>query len=163
MARAFFHIILTGFLITFSGTAFAETERLGTLNFKPLSEMPSDLETTQARGIASDIKIAVNGVVGRAFVTQYFYNDTPDWQEGIYTYPLPEDAAVDSLIMMVGNKRIVGFVDEKKKAREIYEQAKQNGQATRLILRPDLSLKDCRQVRRIIYRFWNRMGHINFN
>lgn len=96
------------------------------------SEAPS-VKSVRAKGVASDIEMDIQGMAARVHVTQYFYNDTDQWREGVYVYPLPNDSAVDRLIMMVGNKRIIGFVHEKEKAREIYEKAKDNGQATALM------------------------------
>jgi len=86
-----------------------------------------------ARGIASEMEIDVHGNIGRARVIQYFANDTDQWQEGKYTYPLPPDAAVDKLVMMVGPHRILGFVAQREKARHVYEQAKRDGKAASLV------------------------------
>ncbi|MGI9500620.1 MAG: marine proteobacterial sortase target protein, partial [Geminicoccaceae bacterium] len=60
-------------------------------------------------------------------------NDTSAWQEGVYQFPLPDDAAVDSLTMMIGNRRVIGFVTGKEEAKEIYETAKTEGQAAGLV------------------------------
>lgn len=103
------------------------------LNFAPMRFFNAELQTySDAPGIASDIHIDINGTIARTTVTQYFLNDTEDWQEGVYTYPLPDNASVDSLTMMVGNKRIIGFVHEKQQAKKIYEAAKAKGQAASL-------------------------------
>ena len=86
-----------------------------------------------APGIATEIDIDVHGTIARTQVIQYFANNTDQWQEGTYTYPLPDDAAVDRLVMVVGDKRILGFVAEKEKARKIYETAKAQGKVTSLV------------------------------
>ncbi len=86
-----------------------------------------------APGIASDIHISIEGTIGRTNVTQYFMNNTDSWQEGIYRYPLPDNAAVDSLTMMIGEKRIIGFVHEKEEAIKIYNAAKKEGKAAGLV------------------------------
>ena len=62
-----------------------------------------------APGIASEMRIQIDGTIARTTVTQYFLNDTEAWREGIYQFPLPDDAAVDSLTMMVGERRVIGF------------------------------------------------------
>ena len=87
----------------------------------------------EAPGIATDIRIQVEGTIARTIVTQYFLNDTEAWQEGIYQFPLPDDAAVDSLTMMIGKRRVIGFVTGKEEAKEIYETAKAEGQAAGLV------------------------------
>lgn len=87
----------------------------------------------EAPGIASEMRIEVDGTIVRTTVTQYFLNDTDAWQEGVYQFPLPDDAAVDSLTMMIGSRRIIGFVTGKEEAKEIYETAKAEGQAAGLV------------------------------
>lgn len=98
------------------------------LLFKAEDGQPAE----SAAGIASDMHIDIQGTIARTTLTQYFANTTDHWQEGIYTYPLPDNAAVDSLTMMIGNKRVIGFVHEKKQAQEIYQQAKKEGKAASL-------------------------------
>ena len=44
----------------------------------------------------------MTGIIARTKVTQIFTNPSTDWVEGIYVFPLPEDAAVDTLRMKVG-------------------------------------------------------------
>lgn len=86
-----------------------------------------------APGIATEIRIQVEGTIARTAVTQYFLNDTDAWQEGVYQFPLPDDAAVDSLTMMIGKRRVIGFVTGKEEAKAIYESAKAEGQAAGLV------------------------------
>ncbi len=87
----------------------------------------------QAPGIAADIRTSIEGTIARTTVTQYFLNDTEQWQEGIYQFPLPDDAAVDSLTMMIGKRRVIGFVTGRDQAKEIYATAKAKGQAAGLV------------------------------
>lgn len=86
-----------------------------------------------APGIASEMRIRIDGTIARTTVTQYFLNDTEAWQEGLYQFPLPDDAAVDSLTMMIGKRRVIGFVTGKEEAKQIYEDAKAEGQAAGLV------------------------------
>lgn len=88
---------------------------------------------SQAPGIATDIFTDINGITARTHVVQYFLNDTDSWQEGVYTYPLPDSASVDKLVMIIGDRRVLGFVAQKDKAKKIYEEAKKQGKATGLV------------------------------
>lgn len=99
--------------------------------------LKSDGASIEAPGIATEISTVVNGTIARTKVIHYFANHTAHWQEGIYMYPIPDSAVVDRLVMVVGDRRILGFVAEKQKAREIYEQAKQEGKATSLVEKHD--------------------------
>ncbi|TAI60546.1 marine proteobacterial sortase target protein [Bradyrhizobium sp. Leo170] len=83
--------------------------------------------------LGTDVDLTVSGPTVRARVTQIFRNPTKDWVEAVYVYPLPAGGAVDTLKMVVGDRIVVGDIKERKQARIIYEQAKQNGQKAALI------------------------------
>jgi Ca-activated chloride channel homolog len=108
----------------------------GTLLFRAIEEN----KYIQAPLQASDIKIDVTGLTARTKVTQSFYNPTDSWIEGIYVFPLPEEAGVDSLKMQIGDRFIEGQIKERQEARRIYEQAKAEGKKTALLeqQRPNL-------------------------
>ncbi|WJG09155.1 marine proteobacterial sortase target protein [Aliiglaciecola sp. LCG003] len=86
------------------------------------------------------VDINISGLVARATVTQVFTNTSDDWVNGIYVFPLPENAAVDHLQMQIGERTIVGQIHPNKKAKEIYKQAKREGKKASLLeqQRPNL-------------------------
>ena len=47
--------------------------------------------------VATDVKMDIAGPVIRATLSQTFENNSDEWIEGIYVFPLPENAAVDRL------------------------------------------------------------------
>ncbi len=81
----------------------------------------------------TDVDIHVAGIVGRARVRQTFRNPSDDWQEGVYVFPLPENAAVDHMKMKIGERIVEADVKEKAAAKATYEQAKSNGQRAALV------------------------------
>lgn len=83
--------------------------------------------------VATDVDISVAGSIIRTQLTQTFENNTQDWVEGIYVFPLPEMAAVDRLKMVVGGRLIEGQVKEKAQAKHIYETAKSEGKKASLV------------------------------
>ncbi|MDM7850154.1 marine proteobacterial sortase target protein [Pseudochrobactrum kiredjianiae] len=87
----------------------------------------------EAQRLATDFNIDVNGPTARARLSQVFENPTNNWVEGLYVFPLPDDSAVYSLKMIVGDRVIVADIKEKKAAREIYEKAKSEGKKAALI------------------------------
>mgnify|MGYP000008572296 CR=1 FL=1 len=87
----------------------------------------------EAPVLATDVDIQVTGPTGRTRVTQRFENPGEGWVEGIYVFPLPEDAAVDTLRMVIGDKVIEGEIKEKVEARRIYEEARDAGQRASLV------------------------------
>ncbi|HEV7692190.1 MAG TPA: VIT domain-containing protein, partial [Hyphomonadaceae bacterium] len=77
--------------------------------------------------VAADVKMDIAGPVIRTRLTQRFTNPTDKWVEGVYAFPLPEDAAVDTLRVIIGDKFIEGDIKERKEARVIYERAAASG------------------------------------
>ncbi len=100
----------------------------GTLMFRTA---PGVFET--ATRLDTDVQMNISGIVARVKVQQRFHNDGSDWVEGIYMFPLPDDAAVDRLTMYVGERIIVGEIKEREEARKTYEQAKQSGRRASLV------------------------------
>ncbi|OBZ93356.1 membrane protein [Pararhizobium polonicum] len=87
----------------------------------------------EAPRLATDVVIDVNGPIARTRVTQRFQNPSKGWVEGTYVFPLPENSAVDTLKMQIGNRFIEGEIKAREEARKVYEQAKAEGKKTALL------------------------------
>ena len=87
----------------------------------------------EAPRLGTDMGLTVSGPTIRARVTQMFNNPTNGWVEGVYVYPLPEGAAVDSMKMVIGKRIVVADIKRKEEAREIYERAKAAGNKAALV------------------------------
>jgi Ca-activated chloride channel family protein len=83
--------------------------------------------------VFTDVHIDIAGMTARARVIQRFVNPTADWREGVYVFPLPENAAVDHLSMQIGERVIEGQIKERQEARRTYEAAKSEGRKTTLV------------------------------
>lgn len=83
--------------------------------------------------VDTNVTVEVTGVVARTRIVQRFENPTDQWLEGIYVFPLPEDSAVDSMEMRLGEQIIVGELKPKETARKEFEAAKEAGQRASLI------------------------------
>jgi len=88
---------------------------------------------TLAPALDTDVHIQITGMIARVTVKQKFHNDGTDWKEGIYVFPLPENAAVDQLRMHIGERIIEGQIREKQQAKKEYQQAKASGKRTSLV------------------------------
>lgn len=86
--------------------------------------------------LSTNVNIEVVGPIVRTTVTQTFKNPSAHWAEGIYTYPLPENAAIDQLTMHIGERIVEGKIHEKKQAKRIYQKAKSEGKRTVLLEKP---------------------------
>lgn len=87
----------------------------------------------EAPRLGTDVDLTVSGPTARAHVTQVFQNPTDQWVEAVYVYPLPEDGAVDTLKMVVGDRVITGDIAAREEARRTYEAAKLAGQTAGLV------------------------------
>ncbi len=101
--------------------------RQGTLLFK------GEQDFSRAPILKTDVQINVTGMIARAAVKQHFRNPDTTWKEGIYVFPLPEDAAVDHLRMHIGQRVIEGRIQERQQARQQYEQARSEGKKASLV------------------------------
>ena len=81
----------------------------------------------------SDLHLSINGMVANAKLQQQFTNNSNDWVEGVYVFPLPVDAAVHHMQIRIGDRVIVGSITEKQAAKKIYQAAKQAGKKAALI------------------------------
>src|SRR5258708_8516973 len=87
---------------------------------------------TDAARLGVDVDLTVSGPTIRVRVTQIFRNQTQDWMEATYVYPLPPGGAVDTLKMVVGDRVIVGDIKERQQARAVYEEARRTGRKAAL-------------------------------
>jgi Ca-activated chloride channel family protein len=86
------------------------------------------------------VSLEVSGVMARGSLTQTFSNPTAGTIEAVYLFPLPERAAVDTMEMRIGDRRVVAVAQEKAEARKIYEAARQERKKASLVdqRRPNL-------------------------
>jgi hypothetical protein len=86
------------------------------------------------------VHFQISGMVAHVQLEQEFRNDSGDWAEAEYLFPLPDDAAVNRLELLIGERLIVGEIREKQAAREIYQKAKASGRKAGLVeqRRPNL-------------------------
>ncbi len=81
----------------------------------------------------TDVVADIAGYVSRVTVTQQFANPSKEPIEAVYTFPLPDDAAVDDMTMVIGNRVIKGTIMRREDARQVYEEAKARGQSAALL------------------------------
>ena len=79
------------------------------------------------------VTMTISGQIARTTVSQQFTNPGSEWAEGIYVFPLPEQAAVDHLRMRIGERIIEGQIQERGEAKKTYAKAKANGQRVSLL------------------------------
>src|SRR5688572_8804745 len=81
----------------------------------------------------TEVKAEITGFISRVVVTQQFENPFKDKIEAVYTFPLPQNAAVDDMTMIVGERTIKGKILPREEAQAVYEAAKSSGQMAGLL------------------------------
>ena len=88
----------------------------------------------------TEVKAQVSGFLSRVTVTQDFENNFAEKIEAVYTFPLPQAAAVDDMTMLIGDRIIKGKIMRREDAQSAYAAAKQLGKVASLLdqKRPDI-------------------------
>ncbi|HKP87688.1 MAG TPA: VIT domain-containing protein [Blastocatellia bacterium] len=81
----------------------------------------------------TDVKAEISGFLSRVVVTQEFENPFKDKIEAVYTFPLPQNAAVDDMTMRVGDRTVRGRIKRREEARAIYDAAREAGNVASLL------------------------------
>ena len=81
----------------------------------------------------TEVKAQISGFLSRVTVTQEFENPFKEKIEAVYTFPLPQNAAVDDMTMLVGDRTVRGKILRREEAQAVYEAAKNNGQTASLL------------------------------
>src|SRR6266550_2060111 len=81
----------------------------------------------------TDVKAQISGFLSRVVVTQEFENPFKEKIEAVYTFPLPQNAAVDDMTMIVGDRTVRGKILRHEEAQAVYEAAKTGGQVASLL------------------------------
>jgi Ca-activated chloride channel homolog len=91
----------------------------------------------KALGVAplkhTSVKAEISGFLSRVTVIQEFENPFKDKIEAVYTFPLPQAAAVDDMTMRVGDRTVKGKIMRSEQAQAVYEAARNNGQVASLL------------------------------
>ncbi|MBB1381122.1 marine proteobacterial sortase target protein [Shewanella sp. SR41-2] len=90
-------------------------------------------QVIQAFALDTQVSMDVSGLLNRVTVKQVFINDSDQWVNGRYLFPLPETAAVDSMQLRIGDKVIAGQIQPKKQALQTFETAKKQGKQASLL------------------------------
>jgi Ca-activated chloride channel family protein len=81
----------------------------------------------------TDVHAEISGFVARVTVKQIFANTATQTIEAVYTFPLPQNSAVDDMTMQIGERTVRGVIKRSEEARAIYEQAKKTGRVASLL------------------------------
>ncbi|MCT7984081.1 after-VIT domain-containing protein [Laspinema sp. A4] len=81
----------------------------------------------------TEVSAQVAGNLSRVEVTQTFENPFTTTLEAVYIFPLPDEAAVDEMLIKIADRTIKGHIKQREEAQQIYQQAKQQGRTAGLL------------------------------
>jgi hypothetical protein len=94
------------------------TSGIGALRaYKPGEKRDRDWNLALA---SHDVKVRISGPVARTEITEVFRNDSKDTLEGVYQFPLPADAQIDSLELDIEGGFMQGAFIDKERATKIW-------------------------------------------
>ena len=121
-------------IILWSTTASAETVTLDSLKEGSLFMVDrEDHQVSPAPLLNTRVSMDITGIVARVKVSQEFHNSSDHWQEGVYVFPLPDDAAVDHMRLWIGERFIEGDIRTRQEAKREYQQAREEGRQASLL------------------------------
>lgn len=129
--------LLSGILLNASVARGAEDDAAGAgqllLHSPGLAPAPALMQR-------SAVRVSVSGMVAVVTLEQSFRNSSDQWAEGLYTFPLPGEAAVRALEIKIGDRLIVGEIRERYAAEAVYTAARDAGWKASLVAqqRPNL-------------------------
>ncbi|MFQ5720472.1 MAG: VIT domain-containing protein, partial [Acidobacteriota bacterium] len=82
---------------------------------------------------ATDVQTTISGPVAHVIVSQRWNNPNTLPVDGVYIFPLPEDAAVSDMSLRIGERRLAGRMMRREEARAVYEQARAAGKVAGLL------------------------------
>ncbi|MFK8011194.1 MAG: marine proteobacterial sortase target protein [Marinicellaceae bacterium] len=89
----------------------------------------------------SKYSINITGIIAEVNIKQIFKNNSNNWiEEGMYAFPVAENAAVDQMKLKIGQRILESEIHEKEAAKQIYESAKNQGLTASIVKqhRPNL-------------------------
>lgn len=81
----------------------------------------------------TEVKAEVTGFLSRVTVVQNFENTASDTIEAVYTFPLPAEAAVDRMTMLIGDRTVEGKIKPREEAKAIFDAARNAGRTASLL------------------------------
>ncbi len=79
-------------------------------------------ERYSLRLVDHKVNVTISGRIARTEIEQTFYNEAPLVLEGTYRFPLPADASISGLSLLVGNQWMEAAMLEKERARQIFKE-----------------------------------------
>lgn len=114
--------------LVFGSSLLAATSADAAGLLKPNNASYADLKIKEHH-----VNVVIEDMYATTTVEQVFHNPNANDLEAIYSFPVPDKAAVGEFSYWIDGKPVTGEVVEKQRAREIYEQEKQQGREAAIV------------------------------
>src|SRR5437762_2542703 len=139
--KSFFKFITLMAVVIVTVIGLSNLRRSGSIAFAQNTPTQGALQVVDPNGNPkavcplkhTDVKAQISGFLSRVTVTQEFENPFKEKIEAVYTFPLPQNAAVDDMTMVVGDRTVRGKILRREEAQAVYEAARNNGQTASLL------------------------------
>lgn len=102
-------------------------------NSSPYFFVQGDASAESFPLLSTDVKADIASTCANVVITQKYKNDGKKAIEAVYVFPLGTRSAVHAMQMKIGSRVIDAEINEKAKARQIYDEAKQQGKTASLL------------------------------
>jgi len=92
-----------------------------------------DSKTEQMPLKHTEASVNIAGTIADVRVTQVYKNEGKEAIEAIYVFPGSTKSAVYAMTMTIGSRKLIARIEEKNKARQQYEAAKEEGKTASLL------------------------------
>ena len=129
-ARSHFNLLL---LILFMWPAFPSfADTLPRYQSGNMTLQSNDVNGQAALHVLTDADVQINGVLVNVTYWQIFKNQSDGPANGVYTFPLPDKAAVTHMTIRTGSRVIEGIIKPRQEARRLYRDAVVQGKRAAL-------------------------------
>ncbi len=127
-------IAMNVFLLFAGGCTIGQEKNDKDETMSPYFFVRSDnTETDQMPLKSTQANVSIAGVIADVTIKQVYKNEGKNVLEAIYIFPASTRAAVYAMKMKIGEREINAIIQEKNQARQLYEEAKNQGKTASLL------------------------------
>lgn len=131
--RSSFLVVLVVFVLCFGLVSVFGGNMEGEEKLSPYFFVEGDPEVDSFPLLKTDVSVNIVGTIAEVELTQVYKNDGKKTLEAIYVFPLGTKSAIHAMRMKIGKRIIDAEIHKTAEAREIYEQAKEDGKTASLL------------------------------
>lgn len=132
--NALFVLMFNAFLIFSGSCTIGQEKSEGDETLSPYFFVQSDDPETDLMPLKStEAEVNIAGVIADITIRQIYKNEGRNVLEAVYVFPASTRAAVYAMKMKIGEREIEAVIQEKQQARQMYEEAKDQGKTASLL------------------------------